>query len=101
VRDLEGEPEQVAEAVEATEVGIVAAGDERADPHRVDEAVPGGLLEDEPQVVVVADREIVIADPAELHRLSLEALEEHVVDLVVEPERTCGAEAFAALSEQA
>jgi hypothetical protein len=44
VGDLERQPEQVAEAIEAVEVPVAAIGDERADPHRVNEAVPGGLL---------------------------------------------------------
>ena len=44
--------EQIAEAVEAIEILVVAVGDECADPHRMDEAVPGGLLEHEPQIVV-------------------------------------------------
>src|SRR5262245_46423704 len=44
VGDLERQPEQVAEAIEAVEAPVATIGDERADPHRVNEAVPGGLL---------------------------------------------------------
>ena len=45
-------PEQIAEAIEPVEIAVVAIGDKRADPHRVNEAVPGGLLQHEPQIVV-------------------------------------------------
>jgi hypothetical protein len=38
VGDLEGQPEQVAEAIEAIEFLIVSVGDECADPHGVNEA---------------------------------------------------------------
>ena len=55
VGDLERQPEQIAEAIEPIEILIVSVGDERADPHRVNEAVPGGLLQHEPQIVVRPD----------------------------------------------
>src|SRR5262245_62832050 len=101
VRDLKGQAEQVAEAIEAAEVPVVAIGDQRADAHRVDEAVPGCLLEHEPEVVVGADGEVVVAHPAELRRLPLEALDEHVVDLVEDAKGYRGRQPLAALAEQA
>ena len=52
VCDLERRSEQVAEAIEPVEIPIVAVGDKGADPHRVNEAVPGGLLQHEPKIVV-------------------------------------------------
>src|SRR5215475_2611844 len=43
VGDLEGKAEQTAQAIEPTKVALLAIGDERANPHRVNEAVPSGL----------------------------------------------------------
>ena len=52
VGDLERHPEQVAKAIEPVEIPIVAIGDKGADPQRVNEAVPGGLLQHEAKIVV-------------------------------------------------
>ena len=54
---------------------VVGVGDQRADAHRVDEAVPGGLLEHEPQVVVGPDGQIVVAHPAKLRGLPFQAFQ--------------------------
>ena len=82
VVDLERGAEQEPELMEPIERVVVGARDDRADPHRVDEAVPGRLLEHEPQVVVGADAAVVVANPAELERLPLERLDQHVIDFV-------------------
>ena len=101
VGDLERQPEQIAETIEPVEVLIVAVGDERADPHRVNEAVPGRLLQHEPQVVVRPDREIVVAHPAELHGLPLQGLDDHVIDFVEDAQRRHRSEPLAGLAEEA
>src|ERR1700729_1886044 len=67
VCDLERRPEQVAEVIEPVEIPIVAIGDKGADPQRVNEAVPGGLLEHEAKIVICRDREVVVSHPTELH----------------------------------
>jgi len=101
VGDLEGQPEQVAEAIEAIEFLIVAVGDECADPHGVNEAVPSGLLEHETQIVIRPDREIVVAHPAELHGLPLQGLDEQVVDFVENAQCRRRSDPLAALAKQA
>ena len=100
VGDLERQPKQVAETIEAVEVPIVAVGDDRADPHRVNEAVPGRLLEHEPKVVVGPDREIVVAHPAELHGLALQGLDDQVVDFIENAHRRHRSEPLAGLAEE-
>ena len=80
---------------------VVAVGDERADPHRVNEAVPGGLLQYEPQIVVRPDREIVVAHPAELHGLPLQGLDDQVIDFVKDAHRRRRSEPLAGLAKKA
>src|ERR1700730_3469526 len=87
VGNLEGQSEQITEAIESAEILIVAVGDERADPHWVNEAVPSGLLGYKPQIVAHADHEIVVAHPAEFHGLPLQGLDEQVIDFVENAER--------------
>ena len=72
--DLERRPRRYPKASKRSRSRSSGSATERADAHRVDEAVPGRLLQDEPQVVVGADRKVVVAHPAELDRLPLEAL---------------------------
>src|SRR5262245_61858270 len=101
IGDLEGEPEQIAEAIESVEILIIAIRDEGADAHWMNEAVPGGLLEHEPQVVVGPDREIVVADPAELRGLAFERLDEQVIDFVEDAQRHNWPQSFAGLAKVA
>ena len=56
VCDLERQSNQKAEGVEPAEIRILAVGHKRADPHGVDETVPGRLLQDEPEIVVRPER---------------------------------------------
>src|SRR5262249_54057290 len=99
--DLEGETEKIAEAIESAELPILAIGDERADPQRVNEAVPGGLLEHKPQVVVCPDCEIVVAYPAELHGLPFQGLDHHVIDLIEYAHRSRWSEPLACPAKEA
>src|SRR5215510_12683346 len=101
IGDLEGEPEEIAEAIESAEILIVAIRDEGADAHRMNEAVPGGLLEHEPQVVVRPDGEIVVADPAELRGLAFERFDEQVIDFVEDAQSHNRPQAFAGFAKEA
>ena len=90
VGDLERRSEQVAEAIEPIEISIVAIGDKGADPQRVDEAVPSGLLQHETKIVVRRDREIVVSHPAKLHGLPLEGLNDQMINFLEDPHRSRG-----------
>ena len=101
VGDLESEPEQIAEPIEPAEIAILAIGGERADPHRVNEAVPGSLLEHEPQVVFGRDCEIVVVYPAKLHGLPFQGLDDHVIDFVEDAHRRHRSEPLAGPAKKA
>jgi hypothetical protein len=58
VGDLERDAEQKAESVEPIEARVVGVRDQRANAHRMDEPVPGGLLEHEPEVTLSVDTKI-------------------------------------------
>ena len=66
----------------------------------MDEAIPGSLLEDEPQVIIRPDGEVVVAHPAQFHRLAFQGFDEQMVDFVENAQCRGGAERFAALAKQ-
>src|SRR3984885_15371783 len=76
VCDLERRADEEAEAIEPVENPIAGIRDKGTDRQRVNEAVPGGLLQHETKIVVRRDSEIVVAHPAELHGLPLEGLDD-------------------------
>src|SRR5215831_15951560 len=100
VGDLEGEPEQVAEPIESAEIPILAIGDEGANSHRVNEAVPTSLLEHKSQVVVRSNGEIVVSYPAELHGLPFQGLDDHVIDFIEDAHRRYWSESLAGPAEK-
>src|SRR5690606_1393271 len=79
VLNLKGRPRQKREGVEALEIALPR--DQRPQAARVNKAVPTRLLEDHREVVVLLHVTRVVVDPAELHRLPFERLQEQVVEL--------------------
>src|SRR4051812_8808779 len=101
VLDLKGGAQEISETVEPVEVPAARVGNQRADACRVNEAVPPGLFEHHEEIVVLGGRAIVIADPAELHRLALDGLERHMIEFIEQPPCELGAEPWQVLAQDA
>ena len=87
VGDLKRGAKQKSEPVETIELPVVSISDKRTDPHRMNEAVPGGLLQHEPQIVFRLNREIIVPDPSQFDGLPLQTFDEHVIDFVEDAQR--------------
>src|SRR6266542_1407602 len=77
ILDLESGAEEKSEAEEPVDVRPTPRADQRADSARKDRRVPARLLEHHEQVIAVLEVEHVVAPPAELDRLALDALASH------------------------
>src|SRR5207249_1210031 len=77
VLDLESGAEEESEAEEPVDVCPAPRADQRADSARKDRRVPARLLEHHEQVVPILEVEHVVAPPAELDCLALDALASH------------------------
>ena len=60
----------------------------------MNEAVPGSLLQHEPQIVFRLDREIIVPNPSQLDGLPFQTFDEHVIDFVEDAQRYCRAQSF-------
>ena len=69
-------------------------GDDPADPDRMNEAVPGCLLQNEPQIIFRPDREIIVPNLSQLDCLPFQTFAEHVIDFVEDAQRYCRAQSF-------